>query len=145
MMSLLLQFTGNNQDLSAPNIPLHTIATKGAFGPGGGVNNNLNINLPENNNAILRLEVELRDKNAPKYRRAAGLPSTAAAGRGRGGGMTTRPGGNNNRAIADGRGGGGGVGGGGNVTAVMTDLKGNAIIPLEKVSRMGYMFTLIKW
>uniref|UniRef100_A0A1I8MZI5 DUF389 domain-containing protein n=1 Tax=Musca domestica TaxID=7370 RepID=A0A1I8MZI5_MUSDO len=126
-------YYGNNQDLSAPNIPLHTIATKGAFGPGGGVNNNLNINLPENNNAILRLEVELRDKNAPKYRRAAGLPSAAAGGRGRGVGMATRPGGNNNRSIADGRGGGGGVGGGGNVTAVMTDLKGNAIIPLEKV------------
>ncbi|XP_073824002.1 uncharacterized protein [Musca autumnalis] len=129
-------YYGNNQDLSSANIPVHTIATKGAGNVGiggvGGVNNNLNINLPENNNAILRLEVELRDKNAPKYRRAAGigLPSTAAAGRGRGGGMATRPGGHNNRAIT---GGGGGRGGGGNVTNVMTDLKGNAIIPLEKV------------
>ncbi|XP_061393604.1 uncharacterized protein LOC133329123, partial [Musca vetustissima] len=126
-------YYGNNQDLSSPNIPVHTIATKGGIGVGGiggggGVNNNLNINLPENNNAILRLEVELRDKNAPKYRRAAGLPSSAAGGgRGRGG-MATRPGGHNNRAITDGSG-----GGGGNITNVMTDLKGNTIIPLEKV------------
>jgi len=47
----------------------HTAVTAAA---NGGGNNNLNINLPENNNAILRLEVELRDKNVPKYRRGGG-------------------------------------------------------------------------
>jgi hypothetical protein len=35
--------------------------------------NNLNINVPENPNAILRLEVELRDK----YARRANKPKTA--------------------------------------------------------------------
>lgn len=123
-------FTGNNQDLSPPNLPVHSITTTKSTGLSGGPgigNNNLNINLPENNNAILRLEVELRDKNAPKYRRAAGLgvPSAAAAA-GRGG--ATRPAGYNR---ADGKGIGGAV------TNVMTDLKGNAIIPLEKVGKQN--------
>lgn len=40
-------------------------------------NNLNNINLPEHNKAILRLEVELRDKNAPKYRRGAGAARRA--------------------------------------------------------------------
>lgn len=123
-------FTGNNQDLSPPNLPVHSITTTKSTGLSGGPgigNNNLNINLPENNNAILRLEVELRDKNAPKYRRAAGLgvPSAAAAA-GRGG--AARPAGYNR---ADGKGIGGAV------TNVMTDLKGNAIIPLEKVGKQN--------
>ncbi|XP_016965052.1 uncharacterized protein LOC108034623 [Drosophila biarmipes] len=53
----------------------------------GGGNNNLNINLPENNNAILRLEVELRDKNVPKYRRGVGGgPGIGQVGGGGGGG-----------------------------------------------------------
>lgn len=46
------------------------IASKLQKQPIGGNNNNLNINLPEHN-AVLRLEVELRDKNArrrPNYR-----------------------------------------------------------------------------
>ncbi|ALC39148.1 CG34109 [Drosophila busckii] len=47
-------------------------------------NNNLNINLPENNNAILRLEVELRDKNVPKYRRGGGVVGAMGRGAGRG-------------------------------------------------------------
>lgn len=40
-----------------------------------------NINLPEHNKAILRLEVELRDKNAPKYRRGAGPGRRGGGGR----------------------------------------------------------------
>lgn len=110
-----------------------TASTAGGVGvPGGGGNNNLNINLPENN-AILRLEVELRDKNAPKYRRAAGVGNPAGVGRGgRGGarGAHNRPG-----ALVGGPGGGGGGGGGitGNIVNTMLDLKGNAIVPLEKV------------
>ncbi|KAH8274000.1 hypothetical protein KR044_007668 [Drosophila immigrans] len=63
------------------NVISETTATHGTPGHGNGHhaipgmsggNNNLNINLPENNNAILRLEVELRDKNVPKYRRGMG-------------------------------------------------------------------------
>jgi len=101
----------------------------------GGGNNNLNINLPENNNAILRLEVELRDKNVPKYRRGVGGgPGIGQVGGGRGGG---------------GGGGGGGpkrTAGGGAGTAVPigpadTSTVGapldrrNLVVPLEKVSR----------
>ncbi|XP_075149482.1 uncharacterized protein LOC142223482 [Haematobia irritans] len=134
-----LYYGTTNQELSTQNLPVHNIVTKPGLGGGGGGggtgggNNNLNINLPENNNAILRLEVELRDKHAPKYRRAAGIgmPSAPAIGygvKGRGGGVS-RPGGHN-RPHGEGGGGGSGVGA---ITTVMTDLKGNAIIPLEKV------------
>lgn len=44
-------------------------------------NNLNNINLPEHNKAILRLEVELRDKNAPKYRRNIGAGKRGNGGR----------------------------------------------------------------
>lgn len=37
--------------------------------------NNLNINLPETNNAILRLEVELRNKNTRPQRFPQKLPT----------------------------------------------------------------------
>lgn len=129
-------FSGNNQDILAP-IPAHkiaTTATPAATGipgvPTSGVgvgNNNLNINLPENNNAILRLEVELRDKNAPKYRRAVGVGVPAGAARGGRGGIR---GAAHNRPAAVGV---GGVKAGNNINTMM-DLKGNAIVPLEKVN-----------
>ncbi|XP_065357003.1 uncharacterized protein LOC135951308 [Calliphora vicina] len=134
---------GSNLDLT-PTLPVHKIATAnppaaggipgvpGGGGGGAGVigNNNLNINLPENNNAILRLEVELRDKNAPKYRRAVGVgvPGGAARG-GRGGGAALRGAAHNRPAVPAA---GGAVNAGSNVNTMM-DLKGNAIVPLEKV------------
>ncbi|KAI8115937.1 hypothetical protein CVS40_11919 [Lucilia cuprina] len=126
---------GTNQDLVAPPIPVHKIATTatpaaaavipGVPAGGGGGNNNLNINLPENNNAILRLEVELRDKHAPKYRRAIGVGMPAGAARGGVGGRAGAAGprgGAHNRPAAT-----------GNNVNTMMDLKGNAIVPLEKV------------
>lgn len=126
-----------------PLLPVHKIATANSpaaggipgvpgGGGGGGVvgNNNLNINLPENNNAILRLEVELRDKNAPKYRRAVGVGVPAGAARGgRGGGAALRGAAHNRPAVPAA---GGAVNAGSNVNTMM-DLKGNAIVPLEKV------------
>ncbi|TMW43169.1 hypothetical protein DOY81_011750 [Sarcophaga bullata] len=147
---------GNNQDLLAghkntanippgpvvPGIPTSAAAllatTAGGMSGGGGIgvgNNNLNINLPENNNAVLRLEVELRDKNAPKYRRAIGVGAPRG---GRGAGFRGNA---NNRPTAAATVGGGvaGVGGGntavnnGNNVNTIMDLKGNAIVPLEKV------------
>lgn len=73
--------------------------------------NNLNaINLPEHNRAILRLEVELRDKNAPKYRRGV------AAGR-RGGGGGPR---NNIRTIPE---------------QAIVAAPGVAVVPMEKVGK----------
>lgn len=111
-------------------------------------NNNLNINLPENNNAILRLEVELRDKNVPKYRRGMGGPGRGAvAGRGVAAGAGKRVAG-----VAGVAGGGGGGGGGGGAGAAargahsgaaagtravpLTDGR-NLVVPLEKVSSHG--------
>ncbi|XP_055382116.1 uncharacterized protein LOC129612499 [Condylostylus longicornis] len=45
----------------------------GVVGSSANSGNNLNITLPDNNtNALLRLEVELRDKNAPKNRKGYG-------------------------------------------------------------------------
>uniref|UniRef100_A0A1A9UPM2 DUF389 domain-containing protein n=1 Tax=Glossina austeni TaxID=7395 RepID=A0A1A9UPM2_GLOAU len=70
--------------------------------------NNLNINLPENNKAILRLEVELRDKHAPKYRRGGGVGR--AGGRGIVGGAGAR-----------------------NLPQQMLDTRDFAVVPLEKV------------
>lgn len=127
---LLSTNTGNNQDL-LPTLPVHKSATStapaaagipGVNGSGVG-NNNLNINLPENNNAILRLEVELRDKNAPKYRRAAGVGVPAGAARGGRGGF--KRGAHNRPAAAA-------VNERSNANTTM-DLKGNTIVPLEKV------------
>lgn len=109
-------------------------------------NNNLNINLPENNNAILRLEVELRDKNVPKYRRGMGGPGRGAvAGRGVAAGAGKRVAG-----VAGVAGGGGGGGGGAGAAArgahsgaaagtravPLTDGR-NLVVPLEKVSSHG--------
>ncbi|TDG43198.1 hypothetical protein AWZ03_010382 [Drosophila navojoa] len=89
-------------------------------------NNNLNINLPENNNAILRLEVELRDKNVPKYRRGGGVGGMAGAGRGaspgRGGAAAAK-------RVAPGGPGGGAASG---TPAVPLDRR-NLVVPLEKV------------
>ncbi|XP_030243194.1 uncharacterized protein LOC115563806 [Drosophila navojoa] len=106
----------------------------GVTGPGSGHgrhpmasgNNNLNINLPENNNAILRLEVELRDKNVPKYRRGGGVGGMAGAGRGaspgRGGAAAAK-------RVAPGGPGGGAASG---TPAVPLDRR-NLVVPLEKV------------
>lgn len=109
-------------------------------------NNNLNINLPENNNAILRLEVELRDKNVPKYRRGMGGPGRGAvAGRGVAAGAGKRVAG-----VAGVAGGGGGGSGGAGAAArgahsgaaagtravPLTDGR-NLVVPLEKVSSHG--------
>lgn len=103
-------------------------------------NNNLNINLPENNNAILRLEVELRDKNVPKYRRGMGGPGRGAvAGRGVAAGAAKRVAG-----VAGVAGGGGGAGtaargalsgaaAAGTRAVPLTDGR-NLVVPLEKVS-----------
>lgn len=154
---LLLYFVGNNQDLLAghkistatsiaptpivPGIPSATSALLPTTAVGG--NNNLNINLPENNNAILRLEVELRDKNAPKYRRGFGVGSPRG-GRGAAGFRGNA----NNRpaqaasAVAGVANSGAGitaVNNGNNVNTIM-DLKGNAIVPLEKVSKQHHWF-----
>lgn len=104
-------------------------------------NNNLNINLPENNNAILRLEVELRDKNVPKYRRGMGGPGRGAvAGRGVASAAAKRV------AGVAGVAGGGGVAGAargallgasaGTRAVPLTDAR-NLVVPLEKVSSNG--------
>ncbi|XP_023159365.1 uncharacterized protein LOC105664977 [Ceratitis capitata] len=89
-------------------------------------NNNLNINLPESNNAILRLEVELRDKHAPKYKRGMGRGvGGVGAGRGQFGGAG---------GVGGGVVGGGGVGvtGGRRAPQKLAEDK-NAMVPLEKV------------
>lgn len=75
-------------------------------------NNLNNINLPEHNKAILRLEVELRDKNAPKYRRGV------AAGR-RGAGARS-----NLRALPEQQ-----IG-----QQAIVAAPGLAVVPMEKVS-----------
>ncbi|XP_017856632.1 PREDICTED: uncharacterized protein LOC108609421 [Drosophila arizonae] len=117
----------------------NNVLTEPQSGPAGGVagpgpgrhpmasgNNNLNINLPENNNAILRLEVELRDKNVPKYRRGGGVGGMAGAGRGaspgRGGAAAAK-------RVAPGGPGGGAASG---TPAVPLDRR-NLVVPLEKV------------
>lgn len=103
-------------------------------------NNNLNINLPENNNAILRLEVELRDKNVPKYRRGMGGPGRGVvAGRGAAAGAAKRGGAGPGVGVA---GGGGAVaaargaltGAGAGTKAVPLTDRRNLVVPLEKVS-----------
>uniref|UniRef100_A0A0A1X8K9 Uncharacterized protein MJ1221 n=1 Tax=Zeugodacus cucurbitae TaxID=28588 RepID=A0A0A1X8K9_ZEUCU len=84
-------------------------------------NNNLNINLPEsNNNGVLRLEVELRDKHAPKYKRGMGR-GVGGMGAGRG-------------QVGGGGGGfaGGPVVGGRRASPKAADDK-SAMVPLEKV------------
>lgn len=100
-------------------------------------NNNLNINLPENNNAILRLEVELRDKNVPKYRRGVGGPGRGAvAGRGAAAGAAKRGGAAGGVGLvgagAATRGAFTGAGGG-TKAMPLTDGR-NLVVPLEKVS-----------
>eukprot|EP00099_Drosophila_melanogaster_P000991 NP_001036351.2 uncharacterized protein Dmel_CG34109 [Drosophila melanogaster] len=109
----------------------HTAVTAAA---NGGGNNNLNINLPENNNAILRLEVELRDKNVPKYRRGGG------GGRGGGPGIGQVGGGQVGKRTAGGAGGAGGTGTGVQILPADTSTvvgapmdKRNLVVPLEKV------------
>lgn len=55
-------------------VPHAHVSGYNGIGADGGNSNNLNINLPDNN-AVLRLEVELRDKNVrrrPHQRRAKG-------------------------------------------------------------------------
>lgn len=77
-------------------------------------NNLNNINLPEHNKAILRLEVELRDKNAPKYRRGV------VAGRRGGGGAR-----NNIRTTPEQQ-----IG-----QQAIVAAPGIAVVPMEKVGR----------
>uniref|UniRef100_A0A0K8VIQ7 Uncharacterized protein n=1 Tax=Bactrocera latifrons TaxID=174628 RepID=A0A0K8VIQ7_BACLA len=109
---------GNNE-LPPPAPPPHraplpptTTVTSTAAG-----NNNLNINLPENNNGILRLEVELRDKHAPRYKRGMGRGvGGIGAGRGQVGG-----------------GGAGGLGVGGKRASPRVADDKSAMVPLEKV------------
>ncbi|XP_050318733.1 uncharacterized protein LOC126752170 [Bactrocera neohumeralis] len=109
---------GNNE-LPPPAPPPHraplpptTTVTSAAAG-----NNNLNINLPENNNGILRLEVELRDKHAPRYKRGMGRGvGGVGAGRGQMGG-----------------GGAGGLGVGGKRASPRVADDKSAMVPLEKV------------
>lgn len=98
-------------------------------------NNNLNINLPENNNAILRLEVELRDKNVPKYRRGMGGPGRGAvAGRGAAAGAAKRGGAGAGVGGATATARGAFTGAGAGTKAVpLTDGR-NLVVPLEKVS-----------
>ncbi|XP_017466474.1 PREDICTED: uncharacterized protein LOC108359231 [Rhagoletis zephyria] len=90
-----------------PAVPTHRAPLPPAPTPPS----NLNINLPENNNGILRLEVELRDKHAPKYRRGMG------------------------RGVGAGRGQGIGVGAGGKRAPASPKIveDQSAIVPLEKV------------
>lgn len=128
----------------------HTAVTAAA---NGGGNNNLNINLPENNNAILRLEVELRDKNVPKYRRGGG------GGRGGGPGIGQVGGGQVGKRTAGGAGVAGGAGGTGTGVQILpADTstvvgapmdKRNLVVPLEKVSRRTVSYELgagsVKW
>ncbi|KAH8405194.1 hypothetical protein KR222_008327 [Zaprionus bogoriensis] len=97
-------------------------------------NNNLNINLPENNNAILRLEVELRDKNVPKYRRGMGGPGRGAVqGRGAVVGAAKRGGGAVGGGVARGAVAGAGAGAGATGTPVVPLDRRNLVVPLEKV------------
>ncbi|XP_034666899.1 uncharacterized protein LOC117900598 isoform X1 [Drosophila subobscura] len=106
--------------------------TGGAGGAGGGGNNNLNINLPENNNTILRLEVELRDKNVPKYRR--GVVGGRGGGGGGGGvgpgtgrvGVASRPETEGPKRTA------GALGSDTTATSASLDRR-NLVVPLEKV------------
>ncbi|KAM8715857.1 hypothetical protein ACLKA7_002837 [Drosophila subpalustris] len=120
-----------------------TAATHDAAGHGlktmaavGGGNNNLNINLPENNNAILRLEVELRDKNVAKYRRGVGGGPGRGAGQGRGAAAAAAakraiPGAGTGLRAGAGAAAGAGVGDAAPL-AVPLDRR-NLVVPLEKV------------
>jgi len=102
----------------------------------GGGNNNLNINLPENNNAILRLEVELRDKNVPKYRRGVGGgPGIGQVGGGRGGGGGGGGGGGPKRTAGGGAGTAVPIGPADTSTVGAPLDRRNLVVPLEKVSR----------
>ncbi|XP_037712035.1 uncharacterized protein LOC119548669 isoform X3 [Drosophila subpulchrella] len=99
----------------------------------GGGNNNLNINLPENNNAILRLEVELRDKNVPKYRRGVGGgPGIGQVG-GRGGGGGGGGGGGPKRTAGGGAGTAVPIGPADTSTVGAPLDRRNLVVPLEKV------------
>uniref|UniRef100_A0A1B0AT89 DUF389 domain-containing protein n=1 Tax=Glossina palpalis gambiensis TaxID=67801 RepID=A0A1B0AT89_9MUSC len=95
---------GSNHELLPP--AGKTPSTCGT--PAARSGNNLNINLPENNKAILRLEVELRDKHAPKYRRGGGIGRVG--GRGIVGGAGAR-----------------------NLPQQILDKRDFAVVPLEKV------------
>ncbi|KAL9929519.1 uncharacterized protein ACN427_011930 isoform 1-T6 [Glossina fuscipes fuscipes] len=95
---------GSNHELLPP--AGKTSSTCGT--PAARSGNNLNINLPENNKAILRLEVELRDKHAPKYRRGGGIGRVG--GRGIVGGAGAR-----------------------NLPQQILDKRDFAVVPLEKV------------
>ncbi|XP_036670537.3 uncharacterized protein [Drosophila suzukii] len=100
----------------------------------GGGNNNLNINLPENNNAILRLEVELRDKNVPKYRRGVGGgPGIGQVGGGRGGGGGGGGGGGPKRTAGVGAGTAVPIGPADTSTVGAPLDRRNLVVPLEKV------------
>ncbi|XP_055907745.1 uncharacterized protein LOC129942726 [Eupeodes corollae] len=105
-----------NQEVILPSIPTVTTGAGNATRLPSNADtsgNNLNINLPDTN-AVLRLEVELRDKNAPKNRRGG-----RGGGRGGGGGV--------------GRGGGGGGVGQNRGKLNSNDDKDNLMVPMEKV------------
>ncbi|XP_041448216.1 uncharacterized protein LOC111074172 isoform X2 [Drosophila obscura] len=102
-----------------------TVGSGGAVGVSGGGNNNLNINLPENNNTILRLEVELRDKNVPKYRRGVVGGRVGGPGTGRVG-IAGRPETEGPKRTA------GAQGADTTATAASLDRR-NLVVPLEKV------------
>uniref|UniRef100_A0A1B0GFI0 Uncharacterized protein n=1 Tax=Glossina morsitans morsitans TaxID=37546 RepID=A0A1B0GFI0_GLOMM len=97
---------GSNHELLPAAGGHKTASTCGTSAARSG--NNLNINLPENNKAILRLEVELRDKHAPKYRRGGGVGRIG--GRGIVGGAGAR-----------------------NLPQQVLDTRDFAVVPLEKV------------
>lgn len=103
----LIFLSGSNHELLPAAGGHKTASTCGTSAARSG--NNLNINLPENNKAILRLEVELRDKHAPKYRRGGGVGRIG--GRGIVGGAGAR-----------------------NLPQQVLDTRDFAVVPLEKVN-----------
>ncbi|EDW85218.2 LOW QUALITY PROTEIN: uncharacterized protein Dwil_GK18405 [Drosophila willistoni] len=120
---------GSSNNVLAESMPTGGHGHPTMLASSGGGHNNLNINLPENNNAILRLEVELRDKNVPKYRRGVG--GARGAGVPRGGGGGARGGGMVGTAAAVKRAGGAGAETG-TGAKLATDNR-NLVVPLEKV------------
>ncbi|XP_046866419.1 uncharacterized protein LOC6651798 isoform X2 [Drosophila willistoni] len=122
---------GSSNNVLAESMPTGGHGHPTMLASSGGGHNNLNINLPENNNAILRLEVELRDKNVPKYRRGVG--GARGAGVPRGGGGGARGGGVAGTAAAVKRAGEAGAGPEAGTGAKLATDNRNLVVPLEKV------------